>query len=118
MYLANKGVDVLMNIAAKKPRILIQSTKVTYEKNDVGGAIYSVAVDGFEDTPQEGLSEMEKVSRTAVLPLEKEVFESSLKAMEKAGIDVYFINKPTYEKILTHKNEDEIIKTLKPDHEK
>lgn len=114
MYLATKGNAILLNVKTKIPTIVICNDPTDYLQNDKGGAIYKVPAKTFKKSPQEGLEDSEMVSSVAVAPLEKRVYTSSLDAMKKMGITVYFVNKEVFNIIVEAKDENKIISNLKP----
>lgn len=114
MYLATKGNATLMNVKAKKPIIVICNNPKDYIDNDKGGAIYTVPASTFVKSPQEGLRDSEVVSSVTVIPIDKQVYASSLDAMQKMGITVYFVKDSVFNEIIEAKNEEIIISKLKP----
>lgn len=113
MYLANKGVPVLLNVK-DSPRIIICSEADEYIKNDIGGAIYELPDGSFRQTPQAGLEDSEVISEVPVRPLNKTIYQTSLDAMSESGIKVYFASKEVFDEILQSKNEAAIVGRLKP----
>lgn len=114
MYLATKGTAILMDVKTDKPRIVICSSPENYLPNDKGGAIYTVPANTFKQSPQEGLEDSEMVSGVSVKPISKKVYTTSLDAMKKMGITIYFVDENKFNKIVLAKNEDTIISGLKP----
>jgi len=112
MYLATKGVAVLMN--SKMSNIVICSDKKEYLNKDKGGAVYEIEDGHFVDTPQNGLSEYEKVSTKPVKPLKKTIYASSIKAFLTFGIKIYFVDQKTFNSLIFNPNQAEIIETLMP----
>ena len=65
------------------------------------------------------MGEFEWISRQSIKPTEKVVYESALDAMIDNGVQVYFVDKETFEKI--KESEDHgvgIIKTLESENQK
>lgn len=114
MYLANKGVATLMEHRAKQPYIIIQDDINIYTKNDKGGAIYTVPAIHFMNTPQAGLEGTEFVSKEPVTPLDKRVYKTSINAMRKAGIQIYFVSPTIFERLLDRDKKEETLATLTP----
>jgi hypothetical protein len=112
MYLANKGLAILMEPDEKQPTIVICSDKESYIKNDIGGTIYELNDESFIESPQKELSSYEKVSTEPVKPITKNKHESSLKAMKEAGIKIYFVDEKTFNNLIGNPKQKEIIKTL------
>ena len=114
MYLAIRGVSTLMHHASDTPFIVMSSSPDEYLRSDPGGAIYTLPGATFEPTPQLELSESEMVSRVRVEPLDKEVFKTSIEAIKRHGVAIYFVNQPTFERIVSTKNQQEVVSTLQP----
>lgn len=77
----------------------IISDRTKYEELDKGGAIYHLSPDSFElDTTYDGMKD-EYTSKTPVVPVNKEVFESGLQAQLDNGVQVYFVDKDTFDRI-------------------
>lgn len=112
MYLANKGVAVMMNPEKENPTIVICSDSDSYIKNDVGGAIYELSSNSFKDTPQKDLSEFEKVSEIPVEPINFTAYSSSLDAIQKAGIKIYFVDEVQFNNLINNPKQKEIISKL------
>ena len=112
MYLATKGIATLMNPGASKPRIIICADPEAYAQRDSGGAIYTVPADTFAQSPQLGLEDTEMVSQHDIVPLNKEVYDSSLAAMKTFGIQVYFVNQEVFGQIMATREEDKIAAEL------
>lgn len=60
---------------------------------DKGGAIYKLSSKSFETELTNPTKDMEWVSKEAVKPIERELFDSGLEAMLNYNIKVYFVNK-------------------------
>lgn len=114
MYLVPPGIATLMNPDKNNPNIVICATVDEFTNRDHGGTIYELPSDSFADTPQEGLSEYEMVSSIPVQPLHKTTFDSSLKALLSAGIQVRFIDEPTFKSLLGNPNQEKMFKQIKP----
>lgn len=63
---------------------------------DKGGAIYTLPPDGFDPAPQVGTDVW--VNKNPVIPINKEIVPSALKAMIGAGVQVYFVSEDTFER--------------------
>lgn len=114
MYLATKGVATLMN-TDKGLWIAICCNEAKYLNQDRGGAIYELPADTFSETPQRGLSDYELVSKAPVKPINKTINKKSLDAMLDLGINIYFVDALTFEKLVADKNKrPKILSTLHP----
>jgi hypothetical protein len=80
------------------PYIVI-SDKDKYLQLDRGGVIYYLPVETFEVDIEKGLREYEWTSSVPVKPLAKENYSSTFKAMIAAGVQVYFVDTETFEKM-------------------
>lgn len=112
MYLATKGYATLLGPRDTPPNIVICADEKEYLKNDKGGAIYELPSDSFKDSPQKGLTDFELVSKSAVTPLSKVVYESSLEAMKKLGIEIRFVDQRTFDSLVNSPNQKELIRKL------
>ncbi|MDO8686790.1 MAG: hypothetical protein Q7K11_01095 [Candidatus Berkelbacteria bacterium] len=68
-------------------------------KNDNGGHIYVLPSDTFICDPNKGLGVYEWTSKEKVKPVRKIEYLSTLDAMIENGVQVYFIDEETFEKI-------------------
>lgn len=96
------------------PYIVI-SDEERFRKLDLGGVVYSLPNDTFENDPEKGLRELEWTSTVAVIPSDKEIVPSALEDMLRHGVKVYFVDKETYQRIRDSKDHDgSILNDLKP----
>ena len=103
----------MANQTDKKPVLVICNSPEEYISADEGGAIYTVPIDTFMKSPQEGLEDSELVSDVEVTPIYKQIYATSLEAMKERGITIYFVNSQIFNKIIKAKDEQKIISTLK-----
>lgn len=90
-----------------------------FKKADVGGYMYTLPSNSFENDPDIGSGENEWTSSTAVTPTEKEFIPSAIQAMIENGVQVYFVNQNTFTEILNAPNYGcEIIQGLVPENNK
>ncbi|GEM_PF-758686 len=75
------------------------SDRKRYEEFDKGGAIYHLSPEGFtlDQTKRGGKNEW--TSNTSVTPTEKEEYESGLEAQLDNGVQVYFVDEETFDRI-------------------
>jgi len=78
------------------PYVVI-SDRDRFTKLDQGGAIYHLPGDTFSADPSKGLGEIELTSPESVEPVHREDHTSALEAMLEHGVQVYFVDKQTYE---------------------
>ncbi len=83
----------------KGPWHVVVSDRERFEELDHGGAIYSLPSDSFSTDPTKGVGATEWTSPVAVRPIAKEVIPSGLQAMLGAGVQVYFVDRETFERI-------------------
>ena len=83
--------------------ICVVSDLERYKKVDTGGAIYLLSSDNFEYAAELGMGDREWVSRKAVIPLGKEVYQSGLQAMIELGVEVYVLNQKDFAQFVTFK---------------
>ncbi len=81
------------------PYAVIVGSREHFEKNDKGGFVYTMPSDTFENDPGKGLGKLEWTSKVGVKPTSKIEIPSRLQAMLENGVQVYFIDKATHEKI-------------------
>ena len=96
--------------------VVIISDKERFQELDKGGAIYSLPSDKFETDLEKNMKDREWVSKEPIKPSGKIEYKTGLQAMLENGVQVYFVDRDTFEKI--QKSDDhgfEIIKTLKPE---
>lgn len=97
----------------------IISDRLRYEKADKGGAIYYLNSDTFELDETRGGAKNEWTSKVAVRPIKREKYESGLQAQFENGVQVFFVDKDTFEKI--DKSDDygnSIIRSLESENKK
>lgn len=73
-------------------------------RNDKGGHIYILSGDSFEVNQGRGLGNDEYVSKEPVKPFKIIEYKSAIDAMMENGVQVYFIDQTTYEKIQKSKD--------------
>lgn len=93
------------------------SNKKRYEEKDKGGTIYHLDPNTFEHDETKG-THTEWTSNVTVTPAGREDFESGLQAQMKLGVQVYFVDKETFNKIASSKDHGNlIIRNLKSANE-
>jgi len=110
MYLATKGVATLMDV--ENSWIAICCNEGEYIANDKGGAIYTLPMNSFIETPQTSLNDYEFVSTRAVRPTSKIEYTSTLQAMIDGDITVFFVDEPTFNDLL-ESGESPLIRIIK-----
>ncbi len=97
-------------------RTIIISDRERFEAMDAGGAIYAIPSDTFHCDASKSATEW--TSRVPVRPTGKTEYESAFKAMLDAGVQVYFVDGPTFDAI---QNSDDhgysILKGLQSENE-
>ena len=68
-------------------------------EDDKGGHVYVLPSDNFVSDPNKGLGKYEWTSDVKVKPVDKIEFPSTLDAMIENGVQVYFIDQETHERI-------------------
>ena len=80
---------------------------------DLGGAVYRVAADQFDLDPTYNNGTPEWTARTAVVPLDKVIFKSSLAVMMEQGLLVHFVTPDVFDQIKASENHGwKIVKEL------
>lgn len=99
MYLAPKGRAMLLNTFHGVPSLVVSGSVEEFLNADKGGAIYEIPPDSFADTPQTELANTELVSSVPVVPLRKEIFDTSLQALRQMNVPVYFVDDALFDTI-------------------
>jgi hypothetical protein len=90
--------------------------KKHFMRRDKGGSIYKFSSDGFTSCPHKDIGENEWVSKDPVTPIEKTDFESALEAMIENGVQVFFVDKKTFNRIIHDSDSIDIIKSLESEN--
>ena len=97
---------------------MIISDLERFEREDHGGAIYELPSDTFIHEIRGGASD-EWTSRVPVKPIGKTEYDSGLEAMIEEGVQVYVVDKPTFQNIYNAKdNGMGILRTLTSENQK
>lgn len=92
--------------------------KDKFLKNDQGGAAYLLPPTTFSRNPHTQLGQSEYISSQPVIPVHIEKYNSTLKAILQAGIQVYFTNEKINQAILKAKDRGySILKDLKSENQ-
>lgn len=100
-------------------KVIVISDEAKYKALDKGGAIYSFSNKNFDNDPQKNTSKMEWTSKEPVKPENKEISKSAIETMLENGVQTYFVDKATFEKI--KKSPDHgvgILKNLQSENQK
>lgn len=81
------------------PCAVICMNRDEFIKRDKGGIIYEVPSDTFSYNPNLGMGDKEWTSSKPVKPTKETNFPSALDAMIKNGVNVYFVDKDTFNAI-------------------
>src|SRR3989344_850823 len=81
------------------PYAVINGSRENFIKNDKGGHVYIVPSDSFQNDPTKGLGEYEWTRREKVTADRVIQYASVLKAMLQNGIQVYFVDTQTHQKM-------------------
>lgn len=98
---------------------IVISDKERFEELDHGSSIYTFSSETFNTDPEKSKTGREWTSDRNVKPIDKTVYESGLEAMIENGVQVYFVDKSTFEKI--QRAEDyglSILKRLKSENKR
>jgi len=97
--------------------IHIISDRDRYEEVDKGGTIYKLSPETFEHDETRGTN-TEWTSRVAIKPIGREDYESGLQAQLDNGVQVYFVDKDIFSKIIESEDHgNSIIRSLKSENE-
>jgi hypothetical protein len=81
------------------PVVVINADRNEFIKNDKGGVMYTVPSDTFDYDPNKGMGDKEWTSHEPVRPISETRYISALDAMIGNGIQVYFVDKKTFDDI-------------------
>lgn len=81
------------------PVVVINANREEFIKNDKGGVMYAFPSDTFDYDPNKGMGDNEWTSRKSVKPLSELRYTSALDAMIENGVQVYFVDKKTFDDI-------------------
>ena len=86
---------------------IIISDEKRFRELDKGGAIYAIPGDKFQCDLEKGLGRYEWTTKEPVKPIKDKtiIYKSALDAMIENGVEVYFVNKKTFEDIKNIKKE-------------
>lgn len=81
---------------------VIVGDKDRFIASDRGGSIYSLPVESFHNDPHKGTTgEQEWTSAQPVMPMSHEDYDSGIEAMREQGVEVFFVNRATFDRIKT-----------------
>ncbi len=75
--------------------------KADFDMRDLGGSIYTIAADGFTFDLDKGLGELEWTCAHSVPVVSETRYASGLLCMLEHGVQVYLVDKATFEQIDT-----------------
>ena len=79
--------------------VVIKMDRDEFLKKDRGGSIYEVSSDDFDYKVDLGMGDKEWTSSKPVKPLKETFYTSALDTMIENGVNVYFVDKETFENI-------------------
>lgn len=97
---------------------MVISDRELFLKCDKGGSIYKFSNDSFTSHPDKGMGDDEWTSREAVTPVEKTDVLSALEAMIENGVQVFFVDEITFDKIKHSTDWFDLLKTLESENQK
>ena len=101
------------------PYAWIIADRDEFISNDKGGHIYVLPSDSFEINQGRGLGNEEYASKEPITPIKTIEYPSAIDAMIENGVQVYFIDQKTYEKIQASKDHGQsIYSKLKSENQK
>ena len=81
------------------PSAVICIDREEFIKRDKGGTMYEVPSNTFDYNPNLGMGEKEWTSSEPVKPTKETKYFSALDAMIKNGVNVYFVDKKTFDEL-------------------
>ena len=109
MFLAPTDVPLEISRFGDRFVLLVQGTPVEFIARDHGGTIYVVLSDTFETNEDLQMPDTEYVSSEAVIPIDNELYTTSLEAMKSLGVKVYFVDGATMHTIRNAEDHGEAI---------
>ncbi len=100
-FLVPSGDDWTKKVKFNEVSVHIISDRKRYEEADKGGAIYYLDPTTFSNEyPKYGGSRGEWTSKVAIKPFKKEEYESGLQAQLENGVQIFFVDKETFDQIV------------------
>jgi hypothetical protein len=99
MFLSPLDIPTEISVYGDRYVIFINADEAEYIQKDKGGAIYSFSSVQFEVDPTIGMGESEWTSIEPVRPISKTIYATSIEAMDMYGIERYFVDTVTMERI-------------------
>jgi hypothetical protein len=99
-----KGVHYGCGKFGDVPYAWILADRDDFIRQDKGGHIYVSSGDSFVMNPDSGLANDEYISVQPVQPSKTIKYQSAVDAMMENGVQVYFINQPTYNRLQSAKD--------------
>lgn len=87
------------------PVVVINANREEFIKNDKGGVMYTFSTDTFDYDPNKGMGDKEWTSRESVKPVSEVQCPSALDTMIENGVQVYFVDKKTFDDINNSDNQ-------------
>ena len=81
------------------PVMIINAERNAFIENDKGGTLYTFSSENFDFDPNKGMGDKEWTSHVPVVPTSETNFQSSLDTMIENGVQVYFVDKKTFDEI-------------------
>lgn len=114
MYLVPKGIAILMDSSEDHPNIVMCISESEFLKRDHGGAVFELSSASFAPSPQQEINDYEMVSTIPVKPLKKTVYAKTRDALLALGIQIRFVDKDTFKKLINNPNQKKLVNTLEP----
>lgn len=99
MFLVNSDDSWTAKGRFNKTFYTVISDKNRFLEADKGGTIYTLPNDTFYCDLEKGMGRNEWVSKEAVKPIKKQHYALGIEAMIDSGVQVYFVDKQTFQKI-------------------
>ena len=99
--------------------IHVISDRRRYEEADKGGAVYHLSPDTFKLDATKSGGRTEWTSKIALKPIDKEEYKSGLQAQLDNGVQVFFVDKDTFDKLKrSDDHEDAMLRNLESENKK
>ncbi|MFZ1250452.1 MAG: hypothetical protein WAR37_03360 [Candidatus Microsaccharimonas sp.] len=99
MFLVPRSIPAVIGKYGNSHAVFVRSDRHTFELHDKPGAIYTLPSETFRTGSEIGMGESEWISREAVRPVKKTIYNSALEALKDNNIKIYFLDEDMFNKV-------------------
>lgn len=81
--------------------VMVISDREKFAREDKGGSIYRLSIQGFDVDEDKGLGIFEWTSKASTTPLSKRDYPSALVAMQELGVNIVFLTQEGFANYLS-----------------